>query len=332
MKWDQNANSPSNVSCVEQLAHRMSIYGKWYRIGEWSTCWSHFGSIILHNDCLTFDIVSQIFYTFKFLKVLDLQFTTIDSFPTDLVYLRYFAARTQKSLNKSIITNCWNLETLILHNYGVMSLPLTLWNMVNLRHFHISSCSFNIKYAKYSLEISKSLYDLRTFSAPYFSCVEDAELILRKTPNLRELRCTFLDEDDDKVQYYVLNFPTEIETLKICWPFMFRIITIPICISAPNLRNLTLERYCLHPQHLSNIALLQNLQVLKMKSIKFEKKVWEVSNGDFPELKVLKLQEIVGFEEWDVADDEAFPKLERLFCVNANILRRSLLLSERSLL
>ncbi|XP_016484144.2 late blight resistance protein R1-A-like isoform X1 [Nicotiana tabacum] len=311
MKWEQTANPSSNISCLEQLAHRMSIYGKWYRIGEWSTCWSRVGSIILLNDCLAFDIVSQIFYSFKFLKVLDLQFTTIDSFPTDLVYLRYFAAQTHKSLDISIITNCWNLETLILHNYGAMSLPLTLWNMVNLRNLHIFRCSFNIKYAKYSLENSKSLYGLRTFSAPYFSCVEDAELILRKTPNLRELKCTFLDEDVDKFRYYVLNFPTEIETLKIYCPYFCK-LTIPFCISAPNLKNLTLERYCLHPQHLSTIALLQNLQVLKMKSIKFEKKVWEVSNGDFPELKVLKLQEIFCFEEWDVTDDEAFPKLERL--------------------
>ncbi|OIT28333.1 late blight resistance protein r1-a [Nicotiana attenuata] len=312
MKREQNANPSSNVSCLEQLAHRMSIYGKWYRIEEWSTCWSHVGSIIVHNNCLAFDTVSHIFYSFKFLKVLDLQFTTIDSYPTDLVYLRYFAARTHNSLDTNIITYCWNLETLILQNYGVMSLPLTIWNMVNLRHLHISRCSFNIIDEKYSLDSSKSLYDLRSFTAPYFSCVEDAELILRKTPNLRELRCTFLDEDVDKFQYYVLNFPAKIETLKICCPFMFHTITIPICISAPNLRNLTLERYCLHPQHLSNIALLQNLQVLKMKSIKFDKKVWKVSSGDFPELKVLKLQEIVGFEEWDVADDEAFPKLERL--------------------
>ncbi|PHT66868.1 hypothetical protein T459_31293 [Capsicum annuum] len=66
----------------------------------------------------------------------------------------------------------------------------------------------------------------------------------------------------------------------------------------------------LHPQHLPEIASLQNLQVLKLKGIRFDKHC-EVSDDEFPELKVLKLQQIDHLREWIVADD-AFPKLECL--------------------
>nr|XP_009758685.1 PREDICTED: late blight resistance protein R1-A-like [Nicotiana sylvestris]XP_016458650.1 PREDICTED: late blight resistance protein R1-A-like [Nicotiana tabacum] len=306
---DQNTNPSSCVYCHKQLAHRMSIYGEDYHIGESSSYLSHVGSFIMHNRVhLTCRELSHIFYTYKFLKVLDLEFTCIDSFPTDLVYLRYLAAKTSKPSISSFIANCWNLETLIIHNdEGKMSVPITLWEMIKLRHLHISKCSFIIENAEELHENSKTLYDLKTLSTPCFSCVEDAELMLGKTPNLRELKCRV--KGIDNFQYYVLNFPTGIETLKIQNANPKK--KIPFCISAPNLKNLKLKYFHLHPQHLLGIASLQNLQVLKLECVYFKDREWKVSNGEFPQLKVLKLHNIISLREWTVHDD-AFPNLEHL--------------------
>ncbi|KAJ8539752.1 hypothetical protein K7X08_014004 [Anisodus acutangulus] len=238
LKWDQNANHSSCLYGHMQLAHRMCIYGECYSPGDWRLCQSYVVSISLHNNHLSGFIDSGIFHNFKFLKVLDLEFTRIDVFPTNLVYLRYFAAETSKY---SIIANIhsWKLETLKLKTFGEMSLPMILWEMDTLRHLHISNFSFTR--AKQLIENSIKLHDLKTLSNPYFSCVKEVESILRTAPNLRELRCEV--EGVDSFQYYVLNFPARIETLKIHLRYTFGTKTIPFRISAPNLKNLTLNDF-----------------------------------------------------------------------------------------
>ncbi|XP_070015849.1 late blight resistance protein R1-A-like [Nicotiana sylvestris] len=232
IKREQNANPSSCMYSHKQLSHCISIYGEEYFIGEWSSSCSLVGSVLMLDDCLTFNQVSRILHSFKFLNVLNLEFTKIDSFPTDLVYLRYFAAYI--SGIPSSICNLWNLETMILKYGGRLSLPITVWKMVKLRHLHNIQGSLDMKNAEGLLENSAKLYDLETLSTVYFSC------------------------------------------------------------------------------QLSEIVLLQNLQVLKLKLIRYDNKEWKVSNGEFPQLKVLKLQDLYFLlEEWIVAED-AFPNLERL--------------------
>ncbi|CAN4095731.1 unnamed protein product [Withania somnifera] len=317
--WDQNANPSSRISGHMQLAHRMCIYGDGNR-GNWSSCLPHVVSIILHSNCFSCGLDSHIFHNFKFLKVLDLEFTGIDSLPTGLVYLRYFAAETLGSSISSFIANSWLLETLKLCNHPEkMNLPFTLWQMVKLRHLHISSCSFSGEAAGDLIESSKKLHDLTTLSTPFFSCAQEAEYILTKTPNLRELRCKI--KGVNNFQYNVLNFPAQIEMLKIYLSYTLGSKILPFCISAPNLKNLKLKDFYLHPQHLSEIASLQNLQVLKLEGIHLESNKWEVCNGEFPQLRVLKLRAgRVHFEEWIVADD-AFPNLEHLVLSDCEFLK-----------
>ncbi|XP_070014649.1 putative late blight resistance protein homolog R1A-3 [Nicotiana sylvestris] len=292
IKRDQHASPSYRVCYDKQLAHRTSIYGDRYRIGDWSLCLPHVGSIILHNNGVAFGRFSHNFHSFKLLKVLDLESIRISSFPVDLFYLRYFAAQTHVQSLSSFIANCWNLETLILrHSHhrksdAQMSLPVALWEMVKLRYLHISKCNFIIETAEESPENSKKLYDLKTLSTPYFSCIQDAELILRRTPNLRELRCEI--DGVDNFQYHVLKFPTSIEILKILCRNTSLAKTIPFSISAPDLKSLTVRDFYLHPQHLSEIASFQNLQVLKLQGIHFENEEWEVRDGEFPQLKTTK--------------------------------------------
>ncbi|KAK6772830.1 hypothetical protein RDI58_028068 [Solanum bulbocastanum] len=265
-KWDQNANPSSRLSGHKQLAHRMCIYGEGYRAGDWSSCLSHVVSIILHNNRLSVGLDSHIFHSVQFLKVLDMEFTRINSFSFDLVYL-----------------------------------------------------SFTSEIERELIENSKDLHDLQTLSTPCFSRAQEAELILRKTPNLLELRCKV--KGVDNFECYVLHFPARIETLKIHLSYTRDTKTIPFRISAPTLTNLTLKNFYLHGKHLSEIGSLQNLQVLSLKGISFETCKWEVRDYEFPQLKVLKLHAgKARFEEWSVADD-AFPNLEHLVLRDCKFLK-----------
>ncbi|XP_049397979.1 putative late blight resistance protein homolog R1B-23 [Solanum stenotomum] len=315
-KWDQNANPSSRLSGHKQLAHRMCIYGEENHAVDWSSCLSHVVSIILHNHRLSVGLFSHHFHSLKFLKVLDMEFTRISSFSFDLVYLRYFAAETYHFSNEA---GCRELETLKLKSLSEMSLPITLWEMDKLRHVDISNCSFTSENARVLIENSKDLHDLQTLSTPCFSCALEALLILRKTPNLLELRCKVRGVDN--FQCYVLNFPARIETLKIHLSYTRDTKTIPFCISAPTLTNLTLKNVYLYHQHLSEIGSLQNLQVLSLKGISFETCKWEVRDDEFPQLRVLKLHAgKAHFEEWSVADD-AFPNLEHLVLRDCEFLK-----------
>ncbi|KAH0668802.1 hypothetical protein KY289_023295 [Solanum tuberosum] len=186
-------------------------------------------------------------------------------------------------------------------------LPSTVWDMVKLRYLYIPN--FSPENKKALLENSPKLDDLETLSNPYFARVEDAELMLRKTPNFRKLICE-VECLEYPHQYHVLNFPIRLEILKLYRSKASK--TIPFCISAPNLKYLKLSGFYLDSQYLSETAdHLKHLEVLKLYNVEFgDYREWEISNGKFPQLKILKLENL-SLMKWIVADD-AFPNLEQL--------------------
>ncbi|KAH0675145.1 hypothetical protein KY285_022946 [Solanum tuberosum] len=302
--------SEGDVYFPNQLGQRrLAFYAEVDDLVEWRSSCSLVSSVLVGKDNIyAFSSIanaSDMFHDFRFLKVLDLEFTVIDSIPTNMVYLRYFAAQTSHESITSSIHMLWNLETLIVNGMGeYMSVPSTIWNMVKLRHLHISP-SFT---AEELLEDSSKLNDLVTFSTPYFSCVEDAELMLGKTPNIRELKCKFKGLSSD--QFSVLDFPTQLEVLHIFGDEHVESLPYLVRISASNLKKLKVSYYILGSQHLSSFSQLQNLQELELNFVEFADEEWEVSD-EFAELKVLKIVNCSSFKEWTVYDD-AFPKLEHM--------------------
>ncbi|KAK6788835.1 hypothetical protein RDI58_012633 [Solanum bulbocastanum] len=303
--------SEGGVYFPNQLGQRrLAFYAEVDDLVEWRSSCSLVSSVLFRkaniNASSSIANASDMFHDFRFLKVLDLEFTLIDSFPTNMVYLRYFAAQTSHESITSSIHMLWNLETLIVNGMrGHLSVPSTIWNMVKLRHLHISP-SFT---AEQLLEDSSELNDLVTFSTPYFSCVEDAELMLGKTPNIRELKCKFKGLSSN--QFSVLDFPTQLEVLDIFGDQHVESLPYLVCISASNLKKLKVSYYILGTQHLSNISQLQNLQELELNFVKFEGEKWEVKKGEFAKLKVLKLVNCSSLKEWTVQDD-AFSNLEHM--------------------
>ncbi|KAG5604068.1 hypothetical protein H5410_025560, partial [Solanum commersonii] len=295
--------SSDGISSRKQLAQRrLAFYCEEENLVKWSSsCYLvdsvHFGEDKRTN--VSSRQVPQIFYNFKFLKVLNLESTVINSFPTVLVYLRYFAAQTDQDSITSLIANLWNLETLILKpTKGELKLPVTIMKMVRLRHLCIDNAYFTLNGVKGLLEKLEVLF------TPCFSCAKDVELVVQKTPNLRELRCSFVDFRQECLP--CLNF---LETLEIH-------LAADSTVSGPyifpaTLRNLTLSNFFLGSCHESNISMLPNLCILKLVSIFFDNDKWEVRASEFLKLTVLKLVKCEFLEEWIVSND-AFPILEHL--------------------
>ncbi|XP_049356872.1 putative late blight resistance protein homolog R1C-3 [Solanum verrucosum] len=317
---DQITKPSSCVYSHNQHAHLAFTDMK--NLVEWSASCSRVGSVLFKNYDPYFAgrplsshafSISRILLNFKFLKVLDLEHqVVIDSIPTELFYLRYISAHIEQNSIPSSISNLWNLETLILNRTSAATgktllLPSTVWDMVKLRHLHIPK--FSPENKKALLKKSARLDDLETLFNPYFTRVEDAELMLRKTPNLRKLICEVQCLEYPH-QYHVLNFPIRLEMLKLHQSNIFN--PISFCISAPNLKYLELSGFYLDSQYLSETAdHLKHLEVLKLYYVEFgDHREWKVSNGMFPQLKILKLK-CVSLLKWIVADD-AFPNLEQL--------------------
>ncbi|XP_006367614.2 putative late blight resistance protein homolog R1B-23 [Solanum tuberosum] len=324
--WIKRDQSTQTVYSHKQHAHL--AFTEMDTLVEWSASCSFVGSVLLKNYDPHFDAfhlafamstsshafaISRILLNFKFLKVLDLEHdVVIDFIPIELFYLRYLSAHIDQDSIPSSISNLWNLETLILNrrpvvNQETLLLPSTIWDMVKLRHLHIRNFSAESEDAL--LENSPELSDLESLSSPFFAHVEDAELMLRKTPNLRKLICK-VQSLEYPHQYHVLNFPIRLEILKLYRLKAFK--TIPFYISAPNLKYLELSGFYLNSQYLSETAdHLKNLEVLKLYYVEFgDHRKWKVSNGKFPQLKILKLEDL-SLMKWIVADD-AFPNLEQL--------------------
>ncbi|TMW96335.1 hypothetical protein EJD97_007534 [Solanum chilense] len=297
-KWDQNDKSLSATSSQKKLTQHRPVSIEKENLVEWSLSSCLVDSVLFKR----IDVSSHQIYYFKFLKVLNLESTVINSFPTVLVYLRYFAAQTDKDSITSLIDNLWNLETLILKpTKGKLKLPVTIWKMVRLRHLCIDNAYFTLNGVEGLLE------KLEILSTPCFSCAKDVELLVQKTPNLRELRCSFVDF---RQEYFPeLYFLTRLETLQIhlaansmvAGPYNF----------PPTLRNLTLSNFVIDRCLEYNISSLPNLCVLKLVSVFFDNDEWEVRDGEFLQLRVLKLVKCEFFDEWK-ASDHAFPILEHL--------------------
>ncbi|KAL2516449.1 putative late blight resistance protein-like protein R1A-4 [Forsythia ovata] len=131
--------------------------------------------------------------------------------------------------------------------------------------------------------------------------------ILRCSPNLCKLKC-FLEEFQD------LSFLHRLESLRLTFPIKYvtHLISFPL-----NLRKLTLVRVFMSREGAKIIGRLPNLVVLKLQNCSFEGNQWNTTEGEFQQLKVLKLSSVRD-REWNASCDP-FPRLEQLVLENCNL-------------
>ncbi|XP_070030917.1 putative late blight resistance protein homolog R1A-10 [Nicotiana tomentosiformis] len=179
--------------------------------------------------------------------------------------------------------------------------------MAGLRHVHINDrAAFGFR--KEVIENSSKLDGLETFSTPSLAYGDDMEKMMRKFSNLKKLKCRFLESvyysmklRKNCIRFPILDFLVHLESLKVF--SNGKKLSQPCEFKLPeNLKKLTLSNFRLPGKEISIIAMLPNLEVLKLLLKAFEGEKWEV--------KVLKLDDVV-ISQWDVSDD-AFPSLEKL--------------------
>ncbi|XP_027099866.1 uncharacterized protein [Coffea arabica] len=258
--------------------------------------------------------VSFISENFELLKVLDLESINMGSSFTDgidlLVQLSYLAVGGDIDSIPSSLANLRNLETLLVKGLkGKVVLPDSIWHMTRLRHVHVTNhAAFTLK------NMTGSYYQLSnlvSLSMPTLSYGEHAEIITRRLPNLRDLSCIFSKSrgfSTDCYQFPRLEDLTRLESLKVV--YRGKTTNTGEFNFPSSLKKLSLSNFFFRQDHISAIGRLANLEVLKLLSSSFEDAIWEMGEGEFPELKFLKLDSL-NIVEWNASSDH-LPNLQHL--------------------
>ncbi|CAN4077140.1 unnamed protein product [Withania somnifera] len=246
------------------------------------------------------------------LTVLDLGYarlcpTTLSSLPW-MINLRYLELRMHFLKIPDWITEYFtNLETFIVFGeYAHDNIPSTVWDLVNLRHLVISPLYI------FREEI-KDHNNLQTCSNLVIFPGRDYNKFMKRFPNVNKLYCqlygsgttssNFSPAFDSLIQLKTLRVDVSAGT--VVDPYGFEDFTYP-----SNLRKITLARLELPWSKISTISRLSNLEVVKLDGNAFRGRQWDVKDGEFPNLKVLKLR-MLEMSEWTASDD-AYPRLEQL--------------------
>lgn len=264
--------------------------------------------------------ISFIFSNFRRLKVLDLELINIGpSFPIGLelmVWLKYLAVSGDVQSVPSSINKLSNLETFVLKGLkGKVDLPDTIWDLKRLRHVQVTDVaimSLNRTRLSFHGSGNSCLLDcLVTLSTLFIPNRDDAISMLKVFPNLRKLGCIFSESLDHFGSYNLfprLDVLTRLESLKIS--YTGRALSAAEFIFPLSLKKLTLSNFRLPWSHISMIGRLQNLEVLKLLSNAYDGEIWDMVEGEFHNLKFLKLENL-NVSKWNACSDN-LPNLEKL--------------------
>ncbi|XP_027076880.1 putative late blight resistance protein homolog R1A-3 [Coffea arabica] len=266
---------------------------------------------------------SFMFRIFKLLKVLDLgDYDLGQSFPLEvvlLVHLRYLVIQCSVKSIPSAICKLSRLETFQLKGATTcVALPNTIWMMKELRHLSIASsrCSFGFIFPTDDLERYPDLSQLGSCILVIDCCNgQSFAKILAKLPNIRRLKCVYASKEDIPVHCHkeiVLDRLSRLQSLRMARFWAFK-LDFPV-----NLRKLTLSSNKQQWSEISEIAKLPNLEVLKLLNRSFVGKEWEVTEGAFPKLRFLKLEDLE-IVRWTASGDD-FPPLEKLVLCSCRML------------
>ncbi|KAL1552169.1 putative late blight resistance protein R1A-3 [Salvia divinorum] len=274
---------------------------------------SYGGSTIRSIKCSKYHIVELDFVEgVRLVRVLDAEAADVESLPSqlfELFHLRYLAIRYSHEV---FLSNLQNLQTLIIHNekreeyfIGLPCGMMVPWCMQQLRHvyFHGEICFEEPK------ETTCSLENLHTVSYVRSACCR--KQTLSKIPNLKNLKVDCSYERDacflnDLVHLHRLE---KLEIYSGCWvdyqPKSYN-FTFP-----EKLKRLTLRDLKLPWNDMIVVGSLPNLQALKLKGCTCIGGTWETTEGTFPVLEFLLVEEGSWFKNW-VTESGHFPRLKRL--------------------
>ncbi|XP_027158492.1 putative late blight resistance protein homolog R1B-17 [Coffea eugenioides] len=303
-------------SCIE----RLSIWSKVEHFKKSMLFCPQICSLLLfsqieESDSFMADI-SFVFCIYKSLRVLDLEqiFLRCKVFPREveaLVKLRYLGVQGAVSSIPPSIEKLSNLETfVVIAESGTVSLPDTIWNMTKLRHLHVVGRKVCCSLPSENLGNTSDLWNLDTFSTLIVSLDDRVENIMRKIPNVRQLKIQ-LSAGGCSTGNCNISHLTNVETLEV---FAESSPPNPVQFSFPlRLKELVLGGLHLPWSRISVIEELRYLEVLVLLRLSFVGERWELTPGGFRELRCLILENL-GVVKWEDATDsgDAFLGLQKL--------------------
>ncbi|CAI9096264.1 OLC1v1032363C1 [Oldenlandia corymbosa var. corymbosa] len=318
-RFDYGVDSEYQPNSIAYEKHRLSIFCKRKHFvtlkpsGQSVRTLLFFAASDSYPRC-PYD-VSFIAQKFKLLRVLDIEDINIgQSFPDGIELLDrlgYLAISGNVDSVPSTIAQLWSLKTLIVHGLvGKVALPHTIWIMSSLRHLHVNSRAI-FCFQDGNTQDSLKLDNVLTLSSPVVSHGDDLEAILKKFPKLRKLCFIFsvpAHQSEPCICFLVMDILTELESLKI----IYEGSALHSCqFSFPlKLRKLSLSDFSLRWDDFSAIGELSQLRVLKLVSISFDSKIWDMNDGEFKQLEYLKLESLK-ISEWNASSDH-LPSLQQL--------------------
>ncbi|KAL2553325.1 putative late blight resistance protein-like protein R1A-6 [Forsythia ovata] len=141
---------------------------------------------------------------------------------------------------------------------------------------------------------------------------ENNEKFLRCSPHLRRLKCrltVFWDSYKKDYCYPTFNFFNLLESLSVSFHLSYN-VRRDLTSFPSNLRKLTLRYFDLSWKQMRIIGRLPNLQVLKLEDGDLGGKQWDTDEGEFQQLKFLKLDGVT-IAHWNASSDH-FPRLQHL--------------------
>ncbi|KAH6808434.1 hypothetical protein C2S51_029542 [Perilla frutescens var. frutescens] len=256
---------------------------------------------------------------FPKLRILEFKFIKLHQFPSKfmkLIHLRRLTLHIDYSLKilPEAISELWNLQTLVVETWShSIIMKANIWKMFQLRHLETNAAL--VLDSEWEGEAGENLQTLNRLSPD--SCTE---AVSRRAKNLKTLGIYGRLADAFRTRF--LEKLHHLEKLKLVNTLIHqgatpedRLHTLPQpdCFP-PNLKRLTLRNTFLDWQHMSTLAMIGSLEVLKLKDNAFVGPSWKVHGYNFPNLQLLLIVN-TNLVLWE-ASAESFPSLRYLVVEN----------------
>lgn len=262
--------------------------------------------------------VSRISDAFILLRVLASRYIKFNHFPTritQLIHLRYITLFVDDlHILPQSFSDLWNLQTLVVDTRSrLITMEANIWKLIRLRHLKTKAAIVLSSEAEAG-KAGENLQTLNTLSPK--SCTED---VSEKARNLKTLRIR--GELPSVFGSKFLEKLVRLEKLKLVNDFFPKIacenplldLPLPSCFP-PSLRCLTLSKTFLKWNHMSTLAKINTLEVLKLKDNAFTGIYWSVEEDCFRSLHFLLIAN-ADLVIWEASTD-SLPTLRCLVLKN----------------
>ncbi|XP_047945981.1 putative late blight resistance protein homolog R1B-23 [Salvia hispanica] len=228
--------------------------------------------------------IPDAFELLRVLKSISIRYSQFPAKVTKLIHLRYITLHIEKfSILPEPLSQLWNLQTLVVETKShSITMKANIWKMYRLRHLKLNAAI--VLNPKWDGEGGENLQILSRLAPESYTTK-----VFKKACNLIELGirgklATLFSHMsmENMVRLEKLKLMNDVPTDSEPLPRLPRPNSFP-----PNLKRLTLSKTFLDWEHMSTLAEIKSLEVLKLKENAFIGSYWDASASIFDNLQVL---------------------------------------------